>query len=354
MKKTILSLLITISAVSCELLWQEQEIPVNEEVTIAGDIVFIVNEGNFTWGNGSLSYYSYDSLKINNEVFSKVNGRALGDVPNSMTVYNDYAYIVVNNSGVIEIVKRNSMKSVETVTGLISPRNLAVIDNTKAYVTSLWSDSLIILDLKKFAVAGYINIRRTSESIIVRGKTAFVSQWYGGDEVMVIDTDNDSVIDSVKTGREPESMVIDKNLKLWVLCNGGWTREYFAELIRINTQTLEVEKRMTFPSILDSPSGLAINGVGDTLFYLEKGIRRLSIEAEELPSESFIESNGHMFYKFGVNPLNGDLFITDPLDYQQKGYVYIYSSNGDSLKSYRTGIIPGALCFMVHPGLITD
>ena len=29
-----------------------------------GGGVFIVNEGNFRGGNGSLSFYSYDSLKI--------------------------------------------------------------------------------------------------------------------------------------------------------------------------------------------------------------------------------------------------------------------------------------------------
>ena len=47
----------------------------------------------------------------------------------------------------------------------------------------------------------------------------------------------DEVIDSIEVGIEPESMVIDKNNMLWVLCNGGWMRENFAELDGINTAT---------------------------------------------------------------------------------------------------------------------
>ena len=54
---------------------------------------------------------------------------------------------------------------------------------------------------------------------------------------MVIDNTTDEVIDSIEVGIEPESMVIDKNNMLWVLCNGGWTRENFAELDGINTIT---------------------------------------------------------------------------------------------------------------------
>src|SRR5664280_3375842 len=58
-----------------------------------GGGVFIVDEGNFKSGNGSLSFYSYDSSKIFNDVFSSANNRPLGDVPNSMAIKGDQAYI---------------------------------------------------------------------------------------------------------------------------------------------------------------------------------------------------------------------------------------------------------------------
>eukprot|EP01034_Spumella_vulgaris_P009002 gene9002-11428_t len=42
-----------------------------------------------------------DSLKT--DIFQSVNGAPLGDILQSMTYINDRAYIVVNNSGKIEI-----------------------------------------------------------------------------------------------------------------------------------------------------------------------------------------------------------------------------------------------------------
>jgi YVTN family beta-propeller protein len=325
-----------------------------EESIFAGDGAFIINEGNFTWGNGSISFYSYDSSKIVNNIFQKVNNRPLGDVPNSMAICGDYAYIVVNNSGKIEVVKKNSLKSVTTITGLKSPRNITVIDNSKAYVSSLYSDSLIILDLKNNKVSGYINIRRTSEAIVLTGKKAFVSYWYGGNEVVVLDTDLDKVIDSITVGREPESMVIDKKSTLWVLCSGTWERIYYAELVGINAQTHEIVKQLYFPSLNDFPTCLNINGSGDTLYFLENGVKRMDIDESEIPSLSFIDANNHNFYKLGINPLNGDVFVTDAVDYQQNGLIFIYNREGDEIASYNAGIIPGSIYFKVQPEQVTE
>jgi len=109
--------------------------------------VFIVNEGNYRAGNGSLSFYSYDSSKIFNDLFQSINGRPLGDVPNSMAIRGNYAYIVVNNSGKIEVTNQATLVSVATITGLISPRNISFINDYKAYVSSLYSDSVAIINL---------------------------------------------------------------------------------------------------------------------------------------------------------------------------------------------------------------
>ena len=80
-----------------------KEPPVQTTHYSLGGGVFVVNEGNYLAGNGSISFYSYDSTKIYNDLFYKANGRPLGDVPNAMAVKGDKAYIIVNNSGKIEI-----------------------------------------------------------------------------------------------------------------------------------------------------------------------------------------------------------------------------------------------------------
>lgn len=312
---------------------------------LKGDGVFIINEGNFRAGNGSISFYSFDSTRVFNNVFQRLNNRILGDIPNSMNFHGEKAYIVVNNSGKIEVADDKSMLSVNTITGLNSPRNIAFTGNGMGYVTSMYSDSLAVIDTRNNDVSGYINIRRTSESIEIIGMNAFVAQWVGGKEIMVINTGTNRVIDSIEVGIEPESMVVDRNNTLWVLCNGGWSGEYSAELLAINPTTFEISKRLVFPSKPANPTCLQINGGGDTLYFIQNGIRRLPISANELPSTPLIPQEGHSFYKLGINPANGNILVTDAVDYQQKGYVIHYDPNGIMKAQYQADIIPGFMWF---------
>lgn len=319
----------------------------NSNYTLEGG-VFILNEGNFRGNNGSLSFYSYDSTKIFNDLFFNVNGRTLGDVPNSMIIKEDKAYILVNNSAKIEVTDKTTLLSTATIKGLVSPRNMAVINDNKAYVSSLYSDSVAIIKLADNTIGGYINLRRTSEAIVVSGNKAYISNWSGGKEIMVVNTVNDNVIDSINVGVEPESMAIDKNGMIWVLCNGGWTRQNFAELIQINPLTNAIVKTLIFSSKDASPSCLRIDGLRQTLYFLENGVKKMDIN-DGLPGGSFIEQKtGQYFYKLAINPANGDVFVTDAVDFAQQGYVLVYTDKGTFVAKHKAGIIPGSMCFKLR------
>ena len=106
MLKTLFLSVLSILAVSCLKLPDPVIVDV-EESYLSGPGVFILNEGNFKSGNGSLSFFSYDSSKLYNNTFLSINQRPLGDVPYSMNIGGSRAYIVVNNSGKIEVVDRN-------------------------------------------------------------------------------------------------------------------------------------------------------------------------------------------------------------------------------------------------------
>ena len=315
---------------------------------LTGSGVFIVNEGNFRWGNGSLSFYSYDSLKIYNDLFLNINGRPLGDVPNYLNIIDDKAYIVVNNSGKIEVIDLKTLESIKTINGLISPRNISFINNDKAYVTSMYSDSVAVINLTENTISDYINLRRSSESVIITSNKAFVSNWIGGNEVMVINTENNELTDSIVVGIEPESMVLDKNNMLWVLCNGGWSRENYAELNAINTIKNSVEKIIMFPTKQASPLCLRIDGARETLYYLDRGVQKMSIDAIDLPSAPLIPESEHYFYNLAINPVNSDIFITDAGDYTQQGYVLIYSKDASLISVEGAGIIPGFMSFKIN------
>lgn len=342
--KILILMVVCITALSCK----KSQTPLDPN-SVAGEIegegVFIINEGNYLAGNGSLSFYSYSSSKIYNDLFAIANGRPLGDVPNSMIISGNRGYIVVNNSGTIEVVDRNTLVSVKTISGLNSPRNMLVVNSSRAYVSSLYSNSLSIIDLSNNSVSGSINIGHTSEAMQLYGNKAFVSCWAGGKNIMVINTATDKVTDSIIVAAEPESMVLDKNNRLWVLCNGGWARLNYANLMVINTATYAIEKQFVFPTKTLSPTNLQINSTRDTLYFVENGIWRMGIQSSALPDKPFKQTPGRQINKLGVDFRNGRIFYTDAMDYQQKGYVLQLSTGGYPRDSCRADIIPGSLCF---------
>lgn len=348
MMKTVIFIISCILLMSCV---KNHDKPVG--TFLSGNGVFILNEGNFMGGVGSLSFYSYDSAKIYNDLFENINGWPIGSVPNSMELKDVNGYVVVNNSNKIEIINKNTLESVKTINGLNSPRNISFADNGKAYVTSEYSDSVIIINLSENTISGYINLRRFSEAIVTTAGKSFITNWVGpnftsGKEVMVVNTSTNQVVDSIEVGFEPESVVVDKNNMVWVLCNGGYLRNNFAELIGINSSTDKIEKRLVFSTKQESPTCLQIDGTGETLYFLDSGIRQMKITDSELPVTALIPESGHSFYKLGINPVNSDIFVTDPVDYQKKGLVLYYKKEGTFVSSQIADIIPSSMCFKLN------
>lgn len=317
------------------------------EYSIGGG-AYIINEGNLNAGNGELSFYSFDSLKVYNDLFYSANGRPLGDVPNSAIKYGDKLFIVVNNSGKIEVANLRTMQSEKTISGLVSPRNMIIINDYKGYVTSLYSDSLTIINPYTGSISGYIDLGGTSESIVSAGDKVYVTRWWNGNKVMVIDMLNNRLIDSIEVGSEPEGLVIDHLHRLWVLCPGGWQKQTPAELDRINIFTNDVEKKYLFPSIVNSPSSLRIDAYGQTIYYLDNGVRKMDINSPDLPSLAFIhQDNTAYFNKIEINPVNSDVYISDAGDFQQSGKLLIYKNTGELVSYHTVGIIPGYICFNI-------
>lgn len=336
---TIIALLLATLMISCETL--------NDDPALfpSGEGFFVLNEGNYMAGNGSVSFYSTATHTIYNGLFTEKNQRALGDIPSFVVVDGSTGYIIVNNSGTIEMVNINTMESLGTLTGLISPRQM-VVYGRRGYVSSLYSDELTIIDLENHEITGSFSIGCTSEAMILCDDKLFIANWSGGNSVLVADPVAEEVITCITVGIEPESMVIDKNKRLWVLCTGGWMGEEVPRLVKINASTLEKEAEIFFSSVDDNPSSLTINASGDTLYFLDGGVRRMPVTSSTLPGEAFIPAGDRLFYKLSASCQRGKICVTDAIDYQQKGDLLIYNTLGELEDTERTGIIPGFILFI--------
>ena len=169
--------------------------------------------------------------------------------------------------------------------------------------------------------------------------------WSYGNKILIIDSEIDELIDSIMVVREPNSIVVDKNKKLWVLSSGGFMNEEVPALTRINSENHQIEKVFHFPDISLNPSRLTINGGRDSLYYLNNGIYQMEIEDDFLPEEPLINANGRAFYGLDIHPEKPIIFVGDALDFNQNGIVWVYTINGTEINHFTSGINPSSFCF---------
>ncbi|MCB0763862.1 MAG: hypothetical protein KDB84_04095 [Flavobacteriales bacterium] len=329
--------IITIALAACRK--DKPETPENAPVSVGGGGVYITNEGNFGWGNAGVSHFDKATGSTVEDLYAPANGSALGDVCQSMTLFNNKAYLVINNSGKVVVVDPQTFVTSATITGFASPRYLLPVSNGKAYVTDLYADALAVVDLATNTITGSIPMPGRTEELTLALGRAFVTA-PEGDRLYVIDTATDLVSDSITLSLGASSIREDSNGRLWVLCSGSPG----AALHRVDPVSLTVETTFTFPTS-HSPWRLAINGTHDMLYFLDDGIHRMPTTATELPNAPFIPANGRNFYGLGVDPTDGTVFVADAIDYVQRGVVYRYAPDGSETGTFHAGIVPGGFLF---------
>jgi hypothetical protein len=314
--------------------------------------IFVVNEGNYNWGNASVTFLDNSTNTVIQDIFSKSNDRTLGDVAESMTISGNLGYLVINNSNRIEVVSLKDFKSIKTISGLHSPRYMQVIDSNKAYATNL-QNYISVIDLKTNSVTGTIKTTSWTENLIRYDKYMLVTSIGSFNkpssqrkaQIMVIDTETDSIVDSIQSGKEPISIVIDKKQKVWVLCSGGYDNYEAPSLLRINPELRVVEKTFTFPNATEVPSRLCMNPTADTIYYLKGGVYQMPVTSAALPAQPLIKADGRLLYGLNIHPTTGRIYVSDAKDYVQNGAAYQYNVQGTLIKQYITGRIPGSFCF---------
>lgn len=99
--------------------------------------VFVLNEGGMGSNNSTLDFIRFSDGQYITGAFKKMNpsvGAGLGDVGNDIAVHNDEVWVVINNSGLVEVVSAKDETEIAAI-AVPTPRSIA-FDDTYAYVTS--------------------------------------------------------------------------------------------------------------------------------------------------------------------------------------------------------------------------
>lgn len=316
--------------------------------------LFIICEGNFQYGNATLSFYNPESNYVENEIFFRANGMKLGDVAQSMTIYNEKAWIVVNNSHVIFAIDPDTYKETGRIENLTSPRYIHFISETKAYVTQLWDNRILIVNPKTYSITSEILVPNmvfasgSTEQMVQIGKYIYCNCWSYQNKIIKIDTETDEVVDELIVGIQPNSLIKDKYGRLWTITDGGYDGSPYGyevpALFCINTEQFKIEKIFQF-SLGDTPSEITTNGSKDKLFWINKDVWEMGVDDVNLPDLPLIPFQSTKFYGLTVDPDSNDLYVADAIDFSQQGMIYRYSADGRLIDNFYVGVTPGAFCW---------
>lgn len=315
--------------------------------------VFIVNEGPFQNGTGTVSFFDSDSLKVSNDIFGKENASALlGNIAQSMTIHEGKAYVVVNNANKIEIADAETFKSVGKITGLALPRYFLPISTTKALVSQWGANgldgSLAIVDLTSNAVAKTVAIGKGPEKMILEKGKIYValSGGFGDDKrIAVFNPSTETVEKYIELpGDNPTSLVADASGTIWTVCRGAtdWvnpTKSTPGKLFSIINDAVSgngIELANGADNLVISPS--------KTTIYFTSGGKVYAHSASSSAAQPSLFSDKNI-YSLGVDPATGNVWLADAKDFSSPGEVTVLDRDGNQVRSFEAGITPAEFWF---------
>jgi YVTN family beta-propeller protein len=315
------------------------------------DGILISNEGPFQTGSGTITYYNPGNNLLEQDIFESINGKPLGNVVQSISIYNSNAYVIVNNAAKVEVVDDTTFQSLATITGFQLPRYFLGINSKKAYVTD-WAGLVNIIDLSNNTITGSIPTRTGPELMYKSGNYVYVLNAGGfsvDSMVTVINYTTDEVVKTIQVYDRPSGIVEDASGKIWIMCSGKGFNGYpaaddtKAHLIRIDPSSLTVDLDIPFSDVSLHPEKLVINGDRNTVYFLYNGgIYKINTAfAGAQPEKVLLHPR---LYALTYDALNNYLYASDPVDYQQNGWVIRFRvDNGATVDSVQAGIIPGCI-----------
>lgn len=326
---------------------------VKPHISDSTDKVYVVCEGSFGSGNASLDIYDLATGTVHNDVYNAVNSKMLGDVFQSMVRIGDRYFLVVNNSDKIVVLNSSDHKEVATI-AIKQPRYILPISGDKAYVSTLYSNKVYILNTSRLQIMGSIDLpAQNAEQMLLHNGKVYTCGWdTASDKVFVIDPATDKIEKSIAVaGRAPQGLVADNGGNLWVLA-GNVEKAKRASLTQLSANG-DVLMSYIFPEKADAMK-LTFDKKEQMLYFIEvnykgettnNGIYRMTLADAQLPDKPFIQAGKFQyFWSVGIDK-QGDIYVADPKGFIQQGAVDIYDTKGNKKKTFNTGVGPGHFYF---------
>ena len=336
---------------------------------------FVINNGSsYQAIDGSLTYFDATTGAAEQNVYKKVNGKSLGGTPNDVMVYGQKVYIVGSDENTIFVLDVRNFKELAKVstTDLLgdadgsTPRRIAAYED-KVYFTT-YGGYVAAIDTISYSLKAKYQVGSYPEGLALGASPSSSTQpaiyvansdWgMGNGDISVIDLASKSVStikpDKVKNPQE----ILAAGTTLYVLDYGHYNEDYTQQLdagvYRVDGSNVK----------LVVPNATGMTGYGYTIYTFNNPwgsttgatYSAYNVEYDVLSSLSFNGDSAHPIVApaaISIDPNTGNFYIASrPLDketgfpsYALPGFVNIYSSTGQYIGYFDTGVEPHKIEF---------
>ena len=344
------ALSVTILTTACK----KDETKIDDGGLTAGVVAYVANSGSFTKFNSSIAAIQADGT-IANDLYFNANEVTPGDVLQSLAVTDKYIILAVNNSAKVEIIDRNTFKSVKVLEGLSDYPRYVVVDGDKAYVSNgAFAGTILTINLNTLAWEGTgIAVGNGPERIAVQDDKLLVTNSGGftsDSTLSIVNLTNGLVEKTVELSIKPIDLVTN-GTSTWVLCSGKaiYTPDFSSILEHRRAKIFELDASYNIVSeyaFADStlhPAHLEISP-DKTTIYTNLGNNLVQSPVSSISWTTMATFTGYL-YSIDVNASNGDIYVSNPPSFSESGFVHALDANGTTKATYSTNIGPIGVYF---------
>lgn len=325
--------------------------------------LYVTNSGSlYNNINGSLSLISFKEETAVTDTFFLANKRSLGGTPQDAIVYGSKMYIAVYVSNVIEVVDKNTVKSIKQIKPTAAqgegPRDI-VAGYGKVYV-SMYDGYVSRIDTASLTIDATISVGPNPEEMTIANGYLYVTNSDGlnhenncedGKSVSKIGLKTFTEAKRIPVGMNPTKICSTTEGNVYVIAIGDY-KDIPAKVQKIdkmnNVTDIAEATLMTVKDNILYLINAPFNATPNTYTYFSIDTKTGN-EMKELVNQR-VDSPCNL----AVDPFSGKIYISSYnmvggyASYTTDGYVNEYSPSGQFIKRYDVGVGPCGLNFFLN------
>lgn len=191
----------------------------DENIDQAPDGIYIANQGNFGDANGTITFYDPANSSVQHDIVPNI-----GSIIQSLALRGNRGYIMSNSADRIDVFDLDRQERVAQITDVKSPRYMAFVDDSTAYVTNQAPGTVTIIDLPSNSKSNILKVGSNPEGLTeAAGKVYVANHNFGsGSTVSVIDAGEHLTEEPIDVQCDgPRGVLTDRQRDVWVFCTGN-------------------------------------------------------------------------------------------------------------------------------------